>query len=134
MSGPQPALGVVIPRARRRSNDRAGNGSDPDHKAEHEKDRYHASLLAFGVLGLGASKTMRRSYLAVDTDQGSYIFERQELLPVALAGLLAPVMQHFTTLSDQARGATAEQFAALIEGQARTNEILMAILKELERP
>jgi hypothetical protein len=91
------------------------------------------AVMLFGVLGLGASKSIRRSYLVVDTHGGSYIFERHEMLPVALAGFLAPVLRHFAPSPAEATGITAEQFAAHLGGQARTNELLGEILAELRR-
>ena len=46
------------------------------------------AVVAFGVLGLAARKTEKRSYLTVSSDVGDVVLEVHDRLPVELRGLL----------------------------------------------
>jgi hypothetical protein len=66
-------------------------GSDPV-----ERRPSAGAVVAFGILGLGASKTIRRAYLVVATDAGDYYFEQDNILPAGLAARIGPVLRLFT--------------------------------------
>lgn len=83
------------------------------------------AVVAFGVLGLGASKAIRRSYAVVNTTAGDYVVERQDMLPTELRGFLAPVLRRFPEPSS-ADG--TEELRTLL---AETNRLLNDILEEL---
>jgi hypothetical protein len=86
------------------------------------------AVLAFGVLGLGASREVRRSYFVIEADAGDYVYERQQLLPLQLSGYLAPVLR-------QMRGGpqSSDPLQRLLEAQAESNRLLGEILEELRK-
>jgi len=86
------------------------------------------AVLAFGVLGLGASKEVRRAYFVIEVDKGDYVFERQGVLPLQLSGQLAPVLREMRGTVDQ--DAAAQQ---MLDAQLETNRLLAEILAELQR-
>jgi hypothetical protein len=85
-----------------------------------------AAVVAFGILGLGASKSIRRSYLVVSADEGDYVFERQEMLPLELSGYLAPVLRQMRHVA-----AGDDPLQQLLEAQLETNRLLSLILEEI---
>jgi hypothetical protein len=84
------------------------------------------AVLAFGVMGLGASKTIKRSFLVVAGDQGDYVFERQEMLPLELAGFLAPVLRQMHHAAQQ-----LDPMQQLLDEQRETNRLLNEILSTI---
>jgi hypothetical protein len=83
------------------------------------------AVVAFGIMGLGASKTIRRSYLVIATDAGDYFFEQDNLLPAGLAARIGPVLRLFT----QPDGGSAD--GDVRELLVETNRLLADILEEL---
>jgi hypothetical protein len=89
------------------------------------------AVALFGVLGLGASKVIRRSYLVLGTARGEYVFERQEMLPTELRAFISPVLRPFSSSDTGMNGPDA--LAPLLEAQAETNRLLNDILTELRQ-
>jgi hypothetical protein len=85
-----------------------------------------AAVLVFGVLGLGASKAIKRSYLVISSDNGDYVLERQELLPLELSGYLAPVLREMHHVAQQ-----DDPMTRLLEAQQETNRLLALIVERL---
>jgi hypothetical protein len=84
-----------------------------------------AAVVAFGLLGLAASKEVRRAYFVLESDDGDYVFERQGVLPLQLSGQLAPVLK-------QMRGIEEDDVAQqMLDAQRETNRLLVEILTEL---
>lgn len=85
------------------------------------------AVLLFGVMGLGASREIRRAYLTIEAEHGDYVFERQELLPLELSGFLAPVLRQMRS-SSSAPDDTMQQ---VLDAQVETNRLLGEILDAL---
>ncbi len=91
------------------------------------------SVLAFGIAGLAASEAHRRAYFVIESDDGDYVFEQQEILPVALSGVLAPILREMRDPSVRGTNATvsARDLADMLAAQQSTNALLAEILEEL---
>jgi hypothetical protein len=85
-----------------------------------------AAVLVFGVLGLGASKAIKRSYLVISSDHGDYVLERQDLLPLELSGYVAPVLREMHHVAQQ-----DDPITRLLEAQQETNRLLALIVERL---
>jgi len=86
------------------------------------------AVLAFGVLGLGASREVRRSYFVIEANVGDYVFERQDMLPLQLSGYLTPVLRQ---MRDTAQ--LDDPMKRILETQTETNRLLAEILDALRQ-
>jgi hypothetical protein len=59
-----------------------------------------AAVVAFGVLGLASRKRERSSYMILDSEDGQFVFELQDRLPIELRASLGPLNYQTSTPKD----------------------------------
>ena len=85
------------------------------------------AVAVFGVLGLSASKEIRRAYVTIEATAGDYVFEVQDVLPLTLSGFLAAVLRQMNVSAVRDDDPIHQVIAAQLETNRLLEEILTAL-------